>query len=128
MVNERITIRLTPDIIQKLDERIKEEGFSNRSEYLRKIITDLFKSQEGKGSLKPVDVCDSRSKRFLIEISEETYMLLLDMQAQGIFHGPIEYILSNEVERALLRHLREIVEARRKDIEIINSGNSKGVG
>lgn len=138
MINERITIRLPEDLIRKLDEIIKAEGFSNRSEYIRKVITDLIKNQ---GKVKEQDKvieektiestpapCDTRSRKITIEISEDAYMLILDMQAQGIFHGPIEYILSNEIERALLRHLRELKEARRKDIEIINSDDSKVVG
>ncbi|MCX8173295.1 MAG: ribbon-helix-helix domain-containing protein [Thermoplasmata archaeon] len=134
MINERITIRLPEDIIQKLDEIIRAEGYSNRSEFIRKTIVDLINARSGQPEKVTsqeearVDLAkDSNSRKVTVELSEDIYVALTDMQSRGIFHGPLDVILSNEIERVMLRHLRELKEAREKDAEIINSEKPKVV-
>lgn len=134
MINERITIRLPEDILRKLDEIIKAEGYSNRSEFLRKTIIDLINKRSKEPCLatppedNKIDLAkDSNSRRITVEISEDIYIALIDMQSRGIFHGPLEVILSNEIERVMLRHLRGLKEEREKDAEGVNLEESKVV-
>lgn len=134
MINERITIRLPEEIIRKLDEIIKAEGYSNRSEFIRKTIIDMINSRDRQSEKTApaeetkIDIAkDSNSRKVTVEISEDIYVALMDMQSRGIFHGPLDVVLSNEIERVMLRYLRELKEAREKDIEIINSEKSKVV-
>ncbi|MEM3396918.1 MAG: ribbon-helix-helix domain-containing protein [Thermoplasmata archaeon] len=134
MINERITIRLPEDIIQKLDEIIKTEGYSNRSEFIRKTLIDLITQRNTKKeeTLKidetKIDLAkDSNSRKITIEISEDIYVALTDLQSRGLFHGPIDVILSNEIERVMLTHLKGLKETREKEVEAINSEKSKVV-
>ncbi|MEM3567287.1 MAG: hypothetical protein QXS83_01815, partial [Thermoplasmata archaeon] len=70
---------------------------------------------------------DSNSRKITIEISEELYVILLDLQSKGFFHGPIDVILSNEIETAMRKHLRELKEERERNTQILYSENSKVV-
>lgn len=129
MINERITIRLPEEILRKLDEIIKEEGYTNRSEFIRKAIIELINTRNKKSEeeTKIAIAKDSNSRRITIEISEELYVTLVDLQSKGFFHGPIDVILSNAVEDFMFRYLREKKEEREKNKEIANSENLKVV-
>jgi len=117
MINERITIRLPVEIIQKMDEIIKTRGYTNRSEYIRKLVMKDALEQEPQ--TQEVE-SDKTSRKITIEISSELYTFLFDRQSRGILHGSIEDYLSNIVEKAVRRALCEMEEEFRKERDILN--------
>jgi Arc/MetJ-type ribon-helix-helix transcriptional regulator len=117
MINERITIRLPEEIIQKMDEIIKTRGYTNRSEYIRKLVMKDALEQEPQTE---VVESDKTSRKITIEISSELYTFLFDRQSRGILHGSIEDYLSNIVEKAVRRALCEMEEEFRKERDILN--------
>jgi Arc/MetJ-type ribon-helix-helix transcriptional regulator len=117
MINERITIRLPEEIIQKMDEIIKTRGYTNRSEYIRKLVMKDALEQEPQTE---VVESEKTSRKITIEISSELYTFLFDRQSRGILHGSIEDYLSNIVEKAVRRALCEMEEEFRKERDILN--------
>ncbi|MGB9635747.1 MAG: ribbon-helix-helix domain-containing protein [Thermoplasmata archaeon] len=106
-MNERITVRLPEEIIQKMDEIIKREGYRNRSDFLRALIISATTRQKADGTATNL-VPERNSRKLEIEISDELYTRLLDLHSRGLFHTPIEGTLSNIVEQLVREYIEKM--------------------